>query len=166
MSIVVTYTIEDELNWIAANIFGKKNKINYVHIYEKILKYNNKPVKEKFLQNVIVTMSRHQLENSYCYHMLASEETHFVSALAQNSILVAVVGAHSAFVEQCYQLKKDDMLSLAQILPVYERYSPAINYYANHMENLQRSIGFKLNIIWPRDLNSIHKVDVFLKSCK
>lgn len=156
------YTIEDELKWIAANIFGKTKKLNYVRIYEKTFKYS-KPLKEQFLQNVIVTMSRHQLQNSYCYQMLAADETHFVNACTEHKILVAVVGVHSTFVEQCYEMKKDDILSLAQILPVYERNSPAINYYANHLENVQRAIGYKLNVIWPKDLNNIHQVDVFLK---
>lgn len=160
----VAYTIENELSWISENIYGPK-KLEYVQIYEKFLHYN-KQLKEHFLQNVIVTLSRHQLEQSYCYRMLAaSDNKRLHNACAELKILVAVVGYHSSFVLQCYDLDVNNSLRMAEILPIYERHSPSINNYVNHLENLQRTLGYKLNVIWPNDLNNIHTVDVFLKCC-
>lgn len=195
------YTIGNEIEWISQNIFGRDNsskRFDFVRLYEKLFRYN-RTLKDQFLQNVLVTMSRHQLENSYCYRMLSMATTsaanaaaaatandgiddifnsnnnnittnnqlrHFSSACNEYKILVAVVGFHSNFVSQCYELKTDNIMRMAEILPVYERHSPAIVGYVNHLTNLQQTLGFKLNVIWPQDLNSVHAVDVFLKACK
>lgn len=180
------YTIGDEIDWISQNIFGTEGPkhLEFTRIYDRVLRYNNKTLKAQFLQNVLVTMSRHQLEHSHCYQMLSmaanatssmpandaaadNELRHFGSACSEYKILVAVVGFHSDFVSQCYALKQDNNIKrMAEILPVYERHSPSINGYANHLTKLQQTLGFKLNVIWPKDLNNAHAVDVFLKACK
>lgn len=175
------YTIGNELAWIKENIFEQHNKFEGEMLYKK-LPYNM-TMSNSFLANIVVTLSLEQLQNSLVYDVITNQETQpskhgtvatgavtsnnlFNSFIQKKKILIAYVGHHANFVWECQDKNSASTNMMKDILPVYEKYTMVAIFYKNHINELEQTLGYKLNVLWPEDLENRALIDLFIRKLR
>lgn len=165
---VVFSTIANELNWIKDNIFTSKDN-EYDYIYSRIFKGLHTPNLSSFISSIVVAFTSKQLQESLCYRNIVSEvanvqnfSSKFTNFCNTHKVMLAIVGPHAPFVH----LPTNDNDMFKSLIDVYENYTLAANCYKLHIGELEKLSGYKINIIWPNELNNEHAVDIFLRKTK
>lgn len=166
------FTFNRELQWLKDNIFLNR-PAEYDFIYSKTLRGLHTQNSQAFLTNIIVTMSTIQLTSSKCYEVIASNSTignldnttnKFINFCNSQKVLVAVIGPHASLL-QSFAATQDDDGNLFSMINLYEKFSPRINFYRNHIKETEDASGYNFNIIWPNQLDNDADIDTFIKKC-
>lgn len=163
----LSYSIGSELTWIKENIYdGKHNEFDLIYL-TKFRGIHSSP--NAYLSSILVALSTEQIFNSMCFRNMVAQDKNannfsvkFKNFCSYNKLLVAVIGLDAPFVSAC----QSNQAEFAQIVAVYERYAQTAEFYRDHIQSVESMVGYKLNVIWPDQLDEYSTVDTFLKKCR